>query len=104
MSPLVHDLLLVGLAWLGGFATHPLSRWHERRRLRRWDAEEAERILQGEQLMENRVVLDPQTQRVIEVSVPVGSPVLPRQQIRASDFNQLSQRIKAIEDKLRRTR
>ena len=80
------------------------DRWAERRRQRRADAEEAERILQVEQLMENRLILDPKTGGLYEVSVPVGGPILAGQHIRTADFNRLQERIKAIEERLRRTR
>jgi hypothetical protein len=80
------------------------DRWANRRQQRRLDAEEAERILHGEQLMENRLIRDPRTGGISEVSVPVGGPLLEGQHIRASDFNRLYERIKAIEDKLRRNR
>lgn len=80
------------------------DRWKERRRQRKLDAEEAERILQDEKLMENRLVYDPKTGGCIEVSVPVGGPVLEGQKIRAEDFNRLYERISALEAKLRRIR
>lgn len=80
------------------------DRWKERRRQRQLDAEEAERILQNPpRIMEERRFYDP-AGGIVTRMVPVDSPVLPGQQVTAHTFNILYERVKALEDKLRRTR
>lgn len=102
------ELLVVVEALVGGLTgsviLNILGNVAQRRKLRRMDAEEAERILVGPARMEERTILDPSSKTIIMKQVPVGSPMLPYQQLRSADFNRLEERIKALEEKLRRTR
>ena len=98
---LLPEFILV--AGIGGITVGILfQRWMSRRQQRRLAAEEAERILQGETRMEERTFLDPTTRAIIRKRVPVGSPMLPGQQITAADFNRLDERIKRIENAMNR--
>jgi len=81
-----------------------LERLKEMRRQRHLAAEEVERILASETKMEERTFLDPITLALMTKKVPVGSAVLTNQQIKASDFNRLDDRIKVLEAIIRRTR
>ena len=77
--------------------------WDNRRRYRRLAAEESERILAGEPRMEmeTRTFLDPSTRLLTQKQVPVGSPMLPGQQITCADFNRLAARIKKLENAMK---
>ena len=76
--------------------------WKNKRSQRRLAAEESERILAGEPRMETRTFLDPSTRAITQKQVPVGSPMLPGQQITCADFNRLDARIKKLENVMKR--
>ena len=95
---LLPEFILV--AGIGGITVGILfQRWMSRRQQRRLAAEESERILQGETRMEVRTFVDPSNGRIYRKEVRVGSRMLPYQKITAEDFNQLDERIKALESR-----
>ena len=95
---LLPEFILV--AGIGGITVGILfQRWMSRRQQRRLAAEESERILQGETRMEVRTFVDPSNGLIYRKEVRVGSRMLPYQQITAEDFNQLDERIKALESR-----
>jgi Na+/glutamate symporter len=105
MTPFLAIISALVCIFLGCVIGIPIQRWIERRRARRLEAEEVERILLRESTfdtqMEMRLFLDRSTQSVVSMSVPVNSPVLPGQQITAADFNRLEARIAALESRRR---
>ena len=96
----VNVSILLGGFILGVLFTRLVWRMLELRPMtRRRAAEESERILQGETRMEVRTFVDPSNGLIYRKEVRVGSRMLPYQQITAEDFNQLDERIKALESR-----